>query len=206
MIDVLIVAEIPLYREGIARALALGNSVRVVGTATGLQEALARVKDLQPQVVLVDFALSESHDTVRAISEAYPDTRVVALAVSDTEADVITCAESGAAGYVPKDGSLEDIEAVVESVTRGEALCTPKIAASLLRRVGTLAAELHGPPPNVSLTSREAEVAALVDEGLSNKEIAERLGIAIPTVKNHVHNILDKLHVHRRTEAAARLR
>jgi two-component system, NarL family, nitrate/nitrite response regulator NarL len=206
MIDVLVVADIPLYREGMARALGHGRRVHVLGTATSSQEALSRVRDLKPEVILVDVAMNDGFDTVRAIGEATPEAKVVALAVSDTEADVIACAEAGVWGYVPRDGTLDDLEAVVESVARGESLCSPRIAASLLRRVGALAAELRGPPPVTSLTARELEVAALLDQGLSNKEIAQRLSIAVPTVKNHVHSILDKLHVNRRTEAAARLK
>jgi two-component system nitrate/nitrite response regulator NarL len=206
MIDVLVVAEIPLYREGMVCALGHGGRVHVLGTAASSQDALSRVRDLQPEVVLVDVAMDEGFDTVRAIGEATPEAKVVALAVSDTEADVIACAEAGASGYVPRDGTLDDLEAVVEGVARGEIMCSPRITASLLRRVGALAAELRGPSPNASLTAREAEVAELLDQGLSNKEIAQRLNIAVPTVKNHVHSILEKLHVHRRAEAAARLK
>ena len=142
MIDVLVVAEIPLYGDGIVRALGHGGRVHVLGTATSSQEALSRVRDLQPEVVLVDVAMDDGFDTVRAIDETTPEAKVVALALSDTEADVIACAEAGARGYVPRDGSLDDLEAVVEGVARGEILCSPRIAASLLRRVGTLAAEL----------------------------------------------------------------
>jgi len=206
MIDVLVVAEIPLYREGMVRALGHGGRVNVLGTATSSQEALSRVRDLEPEVVLVDVAMDESLDTVRAIGEARPKAKVVALAVPETEAGVIACAEAGACGYVPRDGTLDDLETVVENVARGEIQCSPRIAASLLRRVGDLAAELRGPSPNSTLTAREMEVAELLDQGLSNKEIAQRLSIAVPTVKNHVHRILDKLNVHRRTEAAARLK
>ena len=150
--------------------------------------------------------MDEGFDTVRVIGEATPEAKVVALAVSDTEEDVIACAEAGACGYVLRDETLDDLETVVEGVARGEIQCSPRITASLLRRVGTLAAELRGPSPNASLTAREAEVAELLDQGLSNKEIGQRLGIALPTVKNHVHRILDKLHVHRRAEAAARFK
>lgn len=206
MIDVLVVGEIPLYREGMVCALGHGGRVNVLGTATSSQEALSRVRDLEPEVVLVDVAMDESLDTVRAIGEARPKAKVVALAVPDTEADVIACAEAGACGYVPRDGTLDDLETVVENVARGEIHCSPRIAASLLRRVGALAAELRGPSPNSMLTAREMEVAELLDQGLSNKEIAQRLSIAVPTVKNHVHRILGKLHVQRRTEAAARLK
>jgi len=206
MIDVLVVGEIPLYREGMVCALGHGGRVNVLGTATSSQEALSRVRDLEPEVVLVDVAMDESLDTVRAIGEARPKAKVVALAVPDTEADVIACAEAGACGYVPRDGTLDDLESVVENVARGEIHCSPRIAASLLRRVGALAAELRGPSPNSMLTAREMEVAELLDQGLSNKEIAQCLSIAVPTVKNHVHRILGKLHVRRRTEAAARLK
>ena len=206
MIHVLVVAGIPLDREGMALALGQGGRVQVVGTAAGSQEALSRVRDLQPDVVLVDVAMDGGFDTVRALCEPTPKAKVVALAVSDTEADVIACAEAGASGYVPRDGTVDDLETMVESVARGEIECSPRIAASLVRRVGALAAELRGPSPNSSLTAREQEVAELLDQGLTNKEIAQQLSIAVPTVKNHVHRILDKLHVHRRTEAAARLK
>jgi two-component system nitrate/nitrite response regulator NarL len=205
MIDVVVVAGIPLYREGMALALGHGGRVQVLGTAAGSQEALSRVRDLQPDVVLVDVAMDDGFDTVRALREATPKARVVALALSETEADVIACAEAGASGYVPRGGTVDDLETMVESVARGEIECSPRIAASLLRRVGALAAELRGPSPNASLTARELEVAELLDKGLTNKEIAQQLSPAVPTVKNHVHSILDKLQVRRRAEAAARL-
>jgi two-component system, NarL family, nitrate/nitrite response regulator NarL len=206
MIGVLVVAEVPLFGEGIGRGLARGGGVRVLGTASGSREAVTRARDLQPDVVLVDVTSDTGFETVRAIGQAIPDAKVVALALSESEADVIACAEAGASAYVPRDGTLDDLEAVVESVARGEIVCPPRIAASLLRHVGELAAELRGPPPASSLTARELEIAGLLDQGLSNKEIAQRLNIAIPTVKNHVHNILDKLHVQGRAEAGARLR
>jgi two-component system, NarL family, nitrate/nitrite response regulator NarL len=206
MIGVLVVAEVPLYGEGIGRGLARGGGVRVLGTASGSREAVTRARDLQPDVVLVDVTSDTGFETVRAIGQAIPDAKVVALALSESEADVIACAEAGASAYVPRDGTLDDLEAVVESVARGEIVCPPRIAASLLRHVGELAAELRGPPPASSLTARELEIAELLDQGLSNKEIAQRLSIAVPTVKNHVHSILEKLDVEGRAEAGARLR
>jgi two-component system, NarL family, nitrate/nitrite response regulator NarL len=114
-------------------------------------------------------------------------------------------AEEGTAGYVPRDAGLADLEACVHSVARGEALYTPRMAAALLRRIAALAAERRPQPPRAKLTLREREIAALMREGLSNKEIASVLSIEASTVKNHVHNILAKLDVHRRAEAAARL-
>jgi two-component system nitrate/nitrite response regulator NarL len=206
MLSVLIVVDIPLYREGLARALAQGSRVSVVSTAANAQEAINRIAETQPDVVLLDVAATDGLVALRSIVEATPEAKVVALALPETEADVIAYAEAGAWGYVPRDGTLADLRAVIESVARGEVVCSPRIAAGLLRRIADLAAEREPPPPELRLTSREIEIVELIGQGLSNKEIAQRLSIALPTVKNHVHSILDKLHVHRRTEAAARLR
>jgi DNA-binding NarL/FixJ family response regulator len=206
MIPVLIVADIRLYQEGLARALGEGGPVRIVGATADAQEALTSITQCRPEVVLVDTASRDGVGAIRTIVDAAPEVKVVALALPEAADQVIACAEAGAAGYVPRDGTLEDLRAVIQSVARGEALCSPRIAASLLKRIAALAAEREPPPPELRLTSREMEIVELIDQGLSNKEIAQRLSIALPTVKNHVHSILDKLQVHRRAEAAARLR
>jgi two-component system nitrate/nitrite response regulator NarL len=119
---------------------------------------------------------------------------------------VIAVAEAGASAYVTPDGSMEDLACVVESVERGEVLCSPGMAAGLFRRVATLARDRQLDPIDEKLTARELDVLRLVEAGLSNKEIATALSIELPTVKNHVHRILEKLHVNRRSEAAARAR
>jgi two-component system nitrate/nitrite response regulator NarL len=107
---------------------------------------------------------------------------------------------------VTPDGSLDDLASAVASVRRGEVLCSPGMAAGLFRRVAALARERGLDPIEEKLTARELEVLRLIEEGRSNKEIASLLSIEVPTVKNHVHRILEKLHVHRRSEAAARAR
>ena len=142
---------------------------------------------------------------MRALRDARPDAHVVALGVPEDESEVIACAEAGAAGLVTLEGSLDDLEAMLESVGRGETLCSPRVAAALLRRVAALADD-HAASGHARLTAREREIVQLVDRGLSNKEIARELQIELTTVKNHVHNILDKLHVRRRADAAARVR
>jgi two-component system nitrate/nitrite response regulator NarL len=206
MIPVLIVADIRPYREGLERALEEEGLIRIVGAAADSQEALALIDDLEPAIVLIDVALCGGLGGVRAIVEAAPDVKVVALALLEAEADVIACAEAGASGYVARDGTLADVQAVIESVARGEALLSPQIAASLLKRIADLAAARKATPAETRLTSREMEIVELIDQGLSNKEIAQRLSIAVPTVKNHVHSILEKLDLHRRAEVRARLR
>jgi DNA-binding NarL/FixJ family response regulator len=187
VIRIVIVADTRLYREGLAQVLGRGAHITVVATAARQDEALARLADLKPDVVLVDAP-------------------VVALGVADDDDDVLGCAEAGVAGYVPREASVDHLVAVIESAARGEAICSPRIAASLLRRVARLAAGQGAAVPQGRLTSREREIIGLIDRGLSNKEISKHLGIEVATVKNHVHNILEKLKVHRRGEAAARMR
>jgi DNA-binding NarL/FixJ family response regulator len=122
------------------------------------------------------------------------------------EDQVVACAEAGIAGYVDRDASLRDLVATVRSVARGELLCSPRIAARLMRRVAELADQPRPPQTPAHLTRREREVVALIDEGLSNKEIAQRLNIELPTVKHHVHNVIEKLGVRSRLQAAAHVR
>jgi two-component system, NarL family, nitrate/nitrite response regulator NarL len=164
---------------------------------------------LLPDVVLLDMALENSWLTARALHEALPRTAIVALAIPESEGHVLGCAEAGICGYVTRDGSLEDLLTTVVRAANGEAFCSPRIAAGLFRRVAALSSA--GPArapgsPSARLTGREVEVVGLIDDGLSNKQIARRLCIEVPTVKNHVHSILDKLGASSRGEAAARVR
>jgi DNA-binding NarL/FixJ family response regulator len=206
MIGVLIVAEIRLYREGLADMLRAEPGVDVVGTAAGADEAVRALRERHHDVVLVDVGLPDNAWLVRALLAAVPGTRIVALAVPEVEDSVVACAEAGVAGFVTREGSVEDVVAAVEAVARGETLCSPRMAASLFQRIATLALERSPQSIESRLTARELEILDLIDQGLSNKEIARRLTIELSTVKNHVHNILEKLNVTRRAEAAARAR
>jgi DNA-binding NarL/FixJ family response regulator len=136
---------------------------------------------------------------------AIPEVKVVAFAVPETESDIIACAEAGVAACVTREASFGELVATIERVGSGESLCSPQVAAVLLRRVATLAAARSVEPAS-ALTGREREILDLIDEGLSNKQIAQRLCIELPTVKNHVHNLLEKLDVQSRYEAAALMR
>lgn len=206
MIRVAIVGDTRLYREGLAQVLGRDLRVRVVATAARRDDALQSLSDLCVDVVLLDMAMPNSLGALRSIVERVPQGRVIALGVAEDGNEVLDCAETGAAGYVPREASLEDLVTVIESVARGEAICSPRVAASLLRRVAALASGRGGEGLAGQLTNRERDVIRLIDRGRSNKEIARELGIEVATVKNHVHNILEKLQVHRRGEAAARVR
>jgi two-component system nitrate/nitrite response regulator NarL len=205
-VRILVIADIRIYREGLAQLLAREPRFRVVGSAAGQEEAFALLQDTWVDVVLLDMAMAESMVAVRAIVAALPEVKVVALAVPETEDDIVSCAEAGISGYVLRDGSQQDLLATVDTVVRGEILCSPRVAATLLRRVAELAAEHRTELSGASLTTRELEIVRLLDQGLSNKEIARQLSIQLSTTKNHVHNILAKLGTHRRAEAAALVR
>lgn len=202
---VAIVTEVCLYREGLASSLARRAETEVVGTAAALAEAVELVRRERPDVLLLDMATADAPRLVRGAREAHPDARVVALAIVETEEVVLRCAEAGVAGYVSRNASLDDLVDTLGSVARGELVCSRTIAGSLFRRVGALSGPRED-PALARLTPREREIAALIGQGLSNKEIARRLRIGLSTVKNHVHNLLDKLQVPGRSAAAARLR
>jgi DNA-binding NarL/FixJ family response regulator len=201
MIRILVVTDVRLYRDGLVLHLGRQPEMDVVGAAANRPETLEANRTLQPDVILLDMAMAESRATIGALRSASPSVKVIVLAVGDSDLDVLACAESGAAGYVVRDGSMDDLTATVMSVARGELRCSPRAAATLLRRVFALASE-RGLNASVgeTLTLREREIVRLVDRGMSNKEIAARLGIELPTVKNHIHHILDKLQVRRRAE------
>ena len=206
MIRIFVVAGIWLYREGLAHLLTQHGGFSIVGTASDRRQTASEVGELQPDVVLLDLATAESGAIIRDIKRLAPAVPVVAIAVPDREEDVLATIEAGVVGYLSRDGSLSDLVAVVESSARGELQCSPKIVGSLVRRVAALAAErdtLATPGgPRARLTAREREIVRLIEQNLSNKEIGAVLGIEVATVKNHVHNLLDKLNLHRRLDVA----
>lgn len=203
-IRVYLVLATRLYRDGIRDALS--SRFDVVGAAASLSVGLPEIAALQPDVVLLDSDAPDSADAVASVISTASSTRVVALAMPEVETRLVQLAEAGISGYVSREGSIDDLVAAIESVFRGEMLCSPQMAATLLRRVTALAAECRPERSRAQLTERQSEIVALIAEGLTNKEIASRLCIELPTVKNHVHTIFARLDVRRRAEAAARAR
>jgi two-component system, NarL family, nitrate/nitrite response regulator NarL len=203
---IVVVSDTRLYCEGLALSLARVDRVAVVGAADSLASALACIEEKDPDVVLLDFAMRDALALPQAIAASRMRVKVVAFSVADTEDEVCECAEAGIAGYVARSGSKEDLIAAVENAVRGEVVCSPRAAASLFRRLAAHVQTTRQRPAQAPLTGREQDIIALIDRGLSNKEIARQLKISLPTVKNHVHNILEKLQVRRRGAAAALLR
>jgi DNA-binding NarL/FixJ family response regulator len=201
-----VLARVRLYRDGLAELFASRADFTVAATAAVEADGLELIRELGPDIVLLALDPGTGASLVREIVASVPETRVVAIGIADDDPEVLPLAEAGVAGYVTTDASAEEVVGVVESVARGEALCSPRISATLLQRVATLSRGQRLHPDRDALTAREREIVELIDHGLSNKEIARRLQIEVATVKNHVHHILEKLHVARRGEAAALLR
>ena len=198
---VLIVAEVRLYREGLAGSLANCPRLAVVGTCPNRADACERVLQLRPDVVVVDVATRESLELIRDLRAKALRCKVLAFAVDEIAADIIECAEAGAAGYVTAEASVDDLVMAIEGIARAELVCSPRIAAQLFGRISE-----RGERSSIeakTLTSREWQVLDCLRQGKSNKEIAQTLNIAEPTVKNHVHHLLEKLDVTTRAQAAA---
>lgn len=208
-VRVFVVAEVRLYEQGLAQVLDGDERYVVAGTASSVGEGIARMRELErsPDVALVDLTGPGGPAAVGAMRSGVPDLKVIALGIRELESDVLPWAEAGVDGFVSPQASLDDLMATVDSVARGETLCSPRVTAALLRHVSTLArSQRSTADATLTLTARESQIAGLIDEGLSNKEIAQRLCIELPTVKNHVHHILEKLGVRRRADAAALVR
>lgn len=201
---VYIVCPVRFYREALAQAFDGHARLRVLGSAATAEDALCEVDDLGPDVILVDTSAPSGIAMARALAAVTSAAKLVALAAQEDDRTVIACAEAGVSGFVAREGTFDDIVAATEAVARGETACSPRVAAALLRRIANGAPERHS--EFAPLTSRERQVVALIDEGLSNKEISARLCIELSTVKNHVHNLLEKLGARGRAEAAARAR
>jgi two-component system nitrate/nitrite response regulator NarL len=202
MIDTFIAAEVAIFREALAGALDANQEIRVVATAPHYHQLEIDETRYRSAMLLVDRP-NLGQATTMSILHGVPVPRIVVLGVGENEAEIVACAESGATGYVTATASIADLVATIVSVVHDELLCPPRIAGALIRRVGTLAAERRGAMLGGRLTRRELEILGLVTKGLSNREIARLLSIAVATVKNHVHNILDKLEVSTRAEASA---
>ncbi|MER2634573.1 MAG: response regulator transcription factor [Rhizobiaceae bacterium] len=200
-IRVLIVVGVRIYREGLASALSSYEALTLVGVASDSSSALDAIISTSPDVVILDVALGDSLAMMRDLRVQFPATRVIAFAVRQASADIIACAEAGAAGYVPADTSIDGLVMAAVGVVAGELICPPRIANDLFRRIG--AQEPQSWRAEATLTARERQVLGMLRERLSNKEIARKLDIAVSTVKNHVHKILEKLEVPSRGHVAA---
>ncbi len=202
---VLVVSDVLLYREGVASGLASAGMLLVVGAAGG-HEALVAMTSDPADAVVIDASTPDILGVARLLRLTWPRVPVIGFGIGN-DATGLACAEAGLTGFVGRDGTLAELAVAVERALAGEVGCSPHFAALLCQRVATLACgggnSADAPSP---LTRRERQIAELVADGLSNKEIAIELRIGPATVKNHIHNILEKLDVPRRGAIGSRLR
>jgi len=203
-IRIVVVDDHPLFREGVATTLASYPDIEVVGEGASADEALVLARDLLPDVLLLDISMPGGGvNAARTIAATYPVIRIIMLTVSEHEEDVLKSLKAGARGYILKGVTARDLVAIVRAVHNGESYVTPTLAASLLadfRDEGSDPASDGGPLDE--LTVRERQILELLATGRSNKEIARSLDLAEKTVKHYVTNILEKLQVRNRVEAA----
>ena len=218
MIDIIVTSDIKIYCEGLGQLLSRAEDVNVTAIASDYAAAIASISANRPRILLLDMTMGGSCQLATQISQESPRTRIVALAVSYDEGNIVRCAEAGVTCYVPREASVSELLEAIREAARGECYCPPKIAAFLLKKVQNLTgsssrglfADVTDRLPEASrrparLTRREQQIAALLSEGLSNKEIARELCIEVSTVKNHVHNLLVKLEVSNRGQAVYHL-
>jgi two-component system, NarL family, nitrate/nitrite response regulator NarL len=204
---VLVIEDNRLVREGLAALLNAQPDFTVVAVAEGGNAGLLQVRETKPHVVLVDAALGshDSHRLVETVRKEVPQSKVIVMDLLPAQEDVIGFIKAGANGFIVKDATVEDFIRTIRSVAEGADVVPPALTGTLLSHIvdqavtRSTAAVLEA----VQMTKREREITSLIAEGLSNKEIAQRLNIATYTVKSHVHNILEKLALHSRLQIAA---
>ena len=201
-IKVLLVDDHPLFRCGIAAVLAGRGSLEVVGEAADGMEAIEKAKELIPDVVVMDLQMPncDGVEASEVLRRELPEINILVLTVSDKEADLFAAVKAGAKGYLLKDAEPDELAQAIIHIARGGVLVSSSMAEKLLTEFKT--GEGYREAAS-GLSQREGEVLQLVAKGASNKEIAHSLFISENTVKTHLRNIMDKLHLSNRSQAAA---
>ena len=199
-IRILLADDHPLFREGVAHSLSVDPDFEVVAQAGSGEEAVELAQELHPDIVLLDVSMTGMGGIAAAgkISATSPVVRIMMLTVSENRENLMAALKAGAHGYVLKGVSAAELRSITRRVAGGEAYVTPALAADMLT-------EFSNPHPIDSfseLTARETTILELLSQGLTNREIGERLYLAEKTVKHYMTSILQKLHVRSRTEAA----
>jgi DNA-binding NarL/FixJ family response regulator len=207
VIRILLADDHKFFRDGVRGLLASVHDFEVIGEATNGDEAVSLATELKPNVILMDLQMPGLNgvEATRRITALWPEAGVIVVTMFEDTDSVLSAMRAGARGYILKDANEDELIRSIRSVANGEALFSPSIAKRLLTYLADVtpqASRLAFP----ELTEREREVLALIADGLSNQELADRLGCSLKTARNHVSNVLSKLHAADRNEAIARAR
>ncbi len=207
-IKVLIVDDHTLFRRGIAAVMANQNGLEVVGEAADGLEAIQKAKEIVPDVILMDLNMPRCSglEAIQALQTEMPQVNVLVLTVSEMEADLFASVKFGARGYLLKKAEPEELVQAIRHIAQGGAMVSPLMATKLLAEFQDLSTGVDRKPVeevNADLSPREGEVLQLVAKGATNREIADALFISENTVKTHLQNIMEKLHLANRSQAAA---
>lgn len=205
-LSIAIVHHHRLLREALALGLSQ-NAFPIVHQANDVEQLTADIKDTSPDVLLAEAChpLEKCLDCLRRFRSVAPECKVIMLEVPNQDETILACIEvGGISGYVVKEGSFNDLIRTVRAIGAGESICSPRLANLAFTRISALASRFHDVRTSEisCLTGREQDIMEAIERGLSNKEIAGELKIEVSTVKNHVHNILDKLKLQNRRSAA----
>ncbi|RQV99017.1 DNA-binding response regulator [bacterium] len=193
-----------LLLEGLVSMLGEQEDFTIVGTASSGSNAIEQILKLRPEIALIDIGMSDTDglEVTKILHQNLHEVKVIILGLVDLTDEIMACIEAGASGYVLKEASFDHLVETIRSVHCNETFCSPRMAASLFSRIAEMKGEgqTQMPSDSIRLTARELDIVTLIAENLPNKEIAKRLFIETQTVKNHIHNILDKLQLHNRFE------
>lgn len=198
----LIVEDHQVVAEGLAALINDQADMKVIGSAGSVQDSIAKAVELKPDLVLIDFRLTDGTgaDAATAIRQLRPETKLIFLTREDSDAARIAALESGASGFIHKSRAAQEVVDAIRTVAQGATLFTPRTIAQLLNTRREVEAQLE------RLTPREKEVLRLMAEGTPSREIASRLGISYTTVRTHIRSLGSKLGVHSKLEAIVKAR
>jgi len=205
-IRILLIEDNRLLREGLTSLINGYKDVLVADVSNGRDHALLKARSVKPDLVLMDFGLASQNslNIVQSLKKDFPAVKIIGMGLIPTQVDIMEFVQAGADGFILKNAAVEEMIKTIRIVAAGEKILPPLMTESLFFQVveHALLSGKKNVKSAIRITEREKEIVALIVDGMSNKQIAERLNIATFTVKSHVHNILEKLALHSRLQIA----